>query len=75
MSNHPYTQDQGEVILLRTWVLGQMVWGAFLAGLVLAAIAGVLLVVWGVSLLLPPQSKQAPSPYAAMEIATQIEVV
>jgi photosynthetic reaction center PufX protein len=75
MSDHHYIHDQSEVIRLRTWGLGQMVWGAFVAAMVLAVIAGLLLVVWGVSLLLPEQSKQAPSPYASMEIATQIEVV
>ncbi|MEI6097206.1 MAG: RC-LH1 core complex protein PufX [Alphaproteobacteria bacterium] len=75
MSDHHYINDQSEVIRLRTWGLGQMVWGAFVAAMVLAVIAGLLLAVWGVSLLLPEQSKQAPSPYASMEIATQIEVV
>jgi photosynthetic reaction center PufX protein len=75
MSDHHYIHDQSEVIRLRTWGLGQMVWGAFVAAMVLAVIGGLLLVVWGVSLLLPEQSKQAPSPYASMEIATQIEVV
>jgi hypothetical protein len=75
MTDHHYTQDQSEVIRLRTWGLGQMVWGAFLAGVLVAAIGGFLLVVWGVSMLLPAQSKQMPSPYAAMEIATQIESI
>jgi photosynthetic reaction center PufX protein len=75
MSDHHYIHDQSEVIRLRTWGLGQRVWGAFVAAMVLAVIGGLLLVVWGVSLLLPEQSKQAPSPYASMEIATQIEVV
>ena len=75
MSDQHYIQDQSEVIRLRVWGMGQMIWGAFMAGIFLAVIAGFLLVVWGVSLLLPEQSKQAPSPYGALEIATLVEIV
>ena len=75
MSDQHYIQEQSEVIRLRVWGMGQMIWGAFMAGIFLAVIAGFLLVVWGVSLLLPEQSKQAPSPYGALEIATLIKIV
>jgi Intrinsic membrane protein PufX len=69
MSDEHYFEGQSPVIRLRVWALGQMVWGAFIAGLGLAAVAAVLLVVWVISMLLPEQSKQAPSPYGALEIS------
>ena len=73
MSDEHYFEGQSPVIRLRVWALGQMVWGGFMAGVVLAAIAGVLLAIWGVSLLLPEQSKQAPSPYSALEISQPVQ--
>jgi hypothetical protein len=51
-----------------------MAWGAFVAGAAVLAIGGVLAAIWVVSLLLPEQSKQAPSPYGAIEIASPIRV-
>lgn len=68
MSDEHYFEGQIQLIRLRVWALGQMVWGAFLAGLGLAIVAFVLLAIWVVSQLLPEQSKQAPSPYGAIEI-------
>jgi len=67
--------DQPPVIRMRVWALGQMVWGAFLAGAVLLAIGVTLLAIYGVSLLLPEESKQAPSPYGAIEIVQTSRVV
>ena len=75
MSDEHYFEGQSPVIRLRVWALGQMVWGGFMAGGVLAAIAGVLLAIWGVSLLLPEQSKQAPSPYSALEISQPVQQI
>ncbi len=72
MSDEHFYEGQSPVIRLRVWALGQMVWGAFLAGLGLAVVAAVLLVIWAVSLLLPEQSKQAPSPYGALEISQPV---
>ena len=66
MSDKPYYHEPNQVIHLRVWALGQMVWGAFIAGLILLAIIGSLFAVWGIGLLLPEQSKQAPSPYGAV---------
>ena len=68
MSDKPYFHEPNQTIHLRVWALGQMVWGAFLAGLFLAVIAAFLIGIWIVSLLLPEQSKQAPSPYSAIVI-------
>ncbi len=68
MSDEHFFEQQSPVIRLRVWALGQMVWGAFLAGAGLLAIAAVLLVIWGVSLLLDSRSKTMPSPYGALQI-------
>jgi hypothetical protein len=62
MSDKPYFHEPNQTIHLRVWALGQMVWGAFLAGLFLLAIAIVALVLYGISLLLPDDSKTAPDP-------------
>lgn len=69
MSDEHYYEGESPVVRLRVWALGQMVWGAFLAGAVLAVIGAVLMAIWLVGQLLPGQSKQAPSPYGALEIA------
>ena len=74
MSEKPFFEDHPEVIRIRVWALGQMVWGAFMAGVWLAVVAAVLLVIWGVSHLLPEQSKQAPSPYGAVEIVRTTDI-
>jgi hypothetical protein len=68
MSDEHYFEGQSPVIRLRVWALGQMIWGAFLAGVGLAVVGAVLLAIWVVSMLLPEQSKQAPSPFGALEI-------
>lgn len=75
MSEHNLYEGQDHIVRLRVWALGQMVWGAFLAGVGVAVIAGILLVVWVISLLLPEQSKQMPSPYSAVEVVRVIEAV
>ena len=69
MSDEHYYEGQSPMIRLRVWALGQMVWGAFLAGAGLAIVGAVLLAIWAVGLLLPEESKQAPSPYGALETA------
>lgn len=68
MSDEHYFEEHSRVIRLRVWALGQMVWGAFLAGVALAVVAAVLLAIWVVGQMLPEESKQAPSPYGALEI-------
>lgn len=62
MSNEPYYHEPNKAIHLRVWALGQMVWGAFLAGIFVLVIGGILLAIWGLGMLLPPESKQAPPP-------------
>jgi hypothetical protein len=75
MSEQHLYEGQDHVIRLRVWALGQMVWGAFLAGVALAVVVGILASAWVISLLLPEQSKQMPSPYGALEVVRVIEVV
>jgi Intrinsic membrane protein PufX len=69
MSEKDYFDGQSPVIRLRVWALGQMVWGAFMAGVFVVALGAVLLVIWGVSHLLDPRSKEMPSPYGMIEMA------
>ena len=69
MSERNLFDEQSHTIRLRVWALGQMIWGAFLGGVVLAVIAAFAIAIWIVSQLLPEQSKQAPSPYGALEIS------
>ena len=69
MSDEHFYEGESPVVRLRVWALGQMVWGALLAGIGVAIVGVVLLVIWGVSLLLPEESKQAPSPYTGLEIS------
>lgn len=68
MSDKDYFHEPNHTVHLRVWALGQMVWGAFIAGSVLVGVGLVLLAVWGISLLLPEESKQNPSPYSAIEV-------
>ena len=69
MSERNLFDEQSHTIRLRVWALGQMVWGAFLGGVFLAVIAAFAIAIWIVSQLLPEESKQAPSPYGALEIS------
>lgn len=69
MSERNLFDEQSHTIRLRVWALGQMIWGAFLGGVFLAVIAAFAIAIWIVSQLLPEQSKQAPSPYGALEIS------
>jgi hypothetical protein len=72
MSDEQLYEGQSHIIRLRVWALGQMVWGAFIAGAILVAIGAVLGVIWVISQLLPEQSKQMPSPYGALEIVQTV---
>jgi hypothetical protein len=62
MSDHYLEQKPGTA--LRSWALYQMLSGAGWAAVFLISVGAVLLAVWGVGLLLPEESKQAPDPNA-----------
>jgi Intrinsic membrane protein PufX len=65
----PYFETPSRAVQLRVWILGQMVWGAFIAGLVVIGIVLTLFIIYWLGLLLPEQSKQAPSPFGQIEIS------
>jgi hypothetical protein len=75
MTDKPYYHEPNDTIHLRVWALGQMVWGAFLAGAGLLAIVAVLAVIYGLGLLLPEESRQTPSPYGAVVVEVTEAVV
>jgi hypothetical protein len=66
MSDKHYFHEEDSTIHLRVWALGQMVWGAFLAGVFLTVLLGILYGIWAIGLLLPEESKQAPDPMGAI---------
>jgi hypothetical protein len=69
MSDKEFVYDnEHPTIRLRVWALGQMIWGAFLGGIFVLAIGGVLVAIWLAGMLLPERSKEAPSPYGAIEM-------
>ena len=55
--------DISETMAMRVWVLSQMLRGMGWAALGTLIVGGILLAIWGVGLLLPQASKEAPSPY------------
>jgi uncharacterized SAM-binding protein YcdF (DUF218 family) len=76
MSDKEFVYDnEHPTIRLRVWVLGQMIWGAFLAGIFLLAIAGVMVAIWLAGLLLSERSRETPSPYSAIEMIQTDTVV
>ncbi len=66
MSDEHYFGEQSPLIRLRIWAFGQMAWGAFMAAAGLVILGVILLVIWGISQMLPEASKQAPSAYTLM---------
>ena len=65
-----YYQEENPTIHLRVWALGQMIWGAFLAGAFLIAFGVLFYALVFVGSFLPPESKEAPSPYGAIEVVS-----
>jgi hypothetical protein len=66
MSNKDYFEESRSANLAY-WGLGQMLRGAGWAAAVLVAIGFLLYGTWAIGQLLPAESKQAPSPYGAIE--------
>jgi hypothetical protein len=67
MSDKPY-YDETPAAMLRTWVLGQMLRGAGIAAAFVVAVGLFLWAVYGVSLLLPAESKEAPPPMSSLTV-------
>lgn len=65
MSDDYFTE--GRTARLTFWGLGQMMKGAGYAAAFLIAVGVVLGAIYGIGQLLPDESKQAPSPYSALE--------
>jgi hypothetical protein len=61
MTDKPY-YEESEGARLRSWMLGQMMRGAGYAALFVVGAGLFLYALYGISLLLPEESKQAPSP-------------
>ena len=68
MSNYDYTHEPNKVISLRSWALAQMSWGALVAAFWVTVVIVWLGIAYVIGMLMPEQSKQAPSPYAAVEV-------
>lgn len=66
MSEKHYT-NQTETHRLRAWILHEMLAGAGKAALLLVGIGALIYVIYLVGLLLPPESKEAPSPMGSIE--------
>jgi hypothetical protein len=73
MNDKPY-YDQDQASMLRSWVLTQMLRGAGYAAAVVLAIGLLLWSIHLVGLLLPEESKQAPSPYSMIEVPALVAV-
>ncbi len=73
MSEKPYYEHTDTRQHLRYWVTGQMMSGAGKAALFLVAIGAVLYAIYLVSLILPEESKQAPSPQQSGALEMQLD--
>ena len=69
-----YYSEPTESAALRSWVTWQMLRGAGYAALFVAVIWAGYAVLSGLSMLLPPESKEAPSPYGALVIVQPLAV-
>lgn len=59
--------EEGRTARLTYWGLGQMMKGAGMAAVFVIGIGVLLGIIWLIGQLLPAASKEAPSPYGALE--------
>ncbi len=73
MNDKPY-YEVSEGAVLRTWVTGQMLRGAGYGAALLIGVGLFLGVIYGASLMLPPESKEAPPPMGSLivDVATVV---
>lgn len=62
MSEHPFYENESPKNRLRTWMFGQMMYGAFLAGAVFIVCILFFAIIYGIGLLLPEDARQTPDP-------------
>jgi hypothetical protein len=62
MSDHPFYHNESPKSRLRTWIFGQMMYGAFWAAAVFVGCILFFAVFYGIGLLLPEESRQTPDP-------------
>lgn len=73
MSEKPYYEERPSV-MLRTWILGQMMRGAGYAALVVLGIGLLIYAIYLFGLLLPADSKTAPDPTPESHLAAPAKV-
>jgi hypothetical protein len=66
MMSDNYFQQKPETAI-RSWILYNMLIGAGWAAAFVLSVGALLLAIWGVGLLLPEESKQAPSPMGMID--------
>jgi len=70
----PYYEHADTRVHIRHWVLGQMLTGAGKAAVFVFTIGVVLFAIYALSLLLPEESKQAPSPQRTGALEMPVDV-
>jgi hypothetical protein len=68
MSDNLYAETN-KTSAIRSWIMWQMLRGMGWAAAFVIAIVVTFGVIWAVGQMLPPESKTAPSPYSAREVA------
>lgn len=71
MSDKFYSEPN-EASAMRSWVMWQMLRGAGWAAVFVLVLAVTYGVIWGIGQLLPDASKEAPSPYGALELSSPL---
>ncbi|MFD2173247.1 RC-LH1 core complex protein PufX [Rhodobacter lacus] len=70
----PYDFNNRTKFTMGIWIGRQMTWGAVLASIFVGFLLGLFLVSYAIGMFLPERSKQAPSPYTALEVVSVTEV-
>ncbi|PTV96714.1 photosynthetic reaction center PufX protein [Rhodobacter aestuarii] len=74
MFDKPYDFSAGNKFKMGLWIGRQMTWGAALASIFVGFLLGLFLFSYFVGMFLPERSKQAPSPYTALEVVSVTEI-
>lgn len=70
MSEKPYYHEERQSVLISGWVFRQMMRGAGWAAVVVTGLILIYVALIFLGSFLPEESKQAPSPYGALETAS-----